>query len=114
MLRDVVFRVVSSSRLITKNKYLLIKADLFLFRLLHYYFAPELIFSKYFVSNAYNSVKSINYNLCLDSKKTGFLTPCFLVLAEKRVYIKGRAKEIFGKEIQKRLNTKLKTTLTIS
>lgn len=36
VLRDIVFRVVSPSSLITKNKYLLIKADLFLFRLLYF------------------------------------------------------------------------------
>lgn len=49
VLRDIVSRVVSPSSLITKNKYLLVKADLFLFRLL--YFCTITLLQNWFFQN---------------------------------------------------------------
>lgn len=58
-------------------------------------------FSKYFVSNIYNSSKPINYKLCLDSsEKTGFSHfHVFLELNGKKFALKRRAKGILGKTI---------------
>lgn len=106
-------------RPLTKNKYLLIKADLFLLDFFFFFYSCTITFStfefsEYFVNNAYNSSKSINYKLPWFQQENWFShLHVFLELSEqtekkKEFALKRRMKRILGKRIYNILKTKLK------